>query len=409
MSLLVTECFTHCSYVLLLHRMACEGPTAAGPAHSLLLDLPDPCLLTVLQCCADEIVSLFSAARAHSRLHQAAVLALQDATVSVSEEQVEGLLLYLDKHGKQMDSIDLDGEVEWGGCQDHSYVTVTLRQLPPQLQPSSLCLSWFCLQLQAGGGFQGVLGPAARLAALKKLQQKYCNLPHCGEIKFGDGEGLAAVLPLLPAGLEHLSIVSVRVLTEWYEPRLDDNACFPTGVLQQLQQLTYLELAALQLKGPDAASPALQPLQYLTRLVDLRLDGHQMGLNTATGCSITANMLLGARSLVRLELSYCSVEPGVLAGKTQLQHLDIDCTWHGGPAGVAEMLSCLQDLQQLTHLGLQDGYTANQWTAVPAAAFSALTAGSKLQELDISFCNLPVGVWEHVLSLIHISEPTRQP
>jgi hypothetical protein len=323
----------------------------------LLLDLPDPCLLTVLQCCADELVSLFSAARAHSRLHQAAVLALQDATVSVSEEQVEGLLLYLDKHGKQMDSIDLDGEVEWGGCQDQ--VTVTLRQLPPQLQPSSLCLSWFCLQLQAGGGFQGVLGPAARLAALKKLQLKYCNLPHRGDIKFGDGEGLAAVLPLLPAGLEHLSIVSVRVLTEWYEPRLDDNACFPTRVLQQLPQLTYLELADLQLKGPDAASPALQPLQYLTRLVDLRLDGHQMGLNTATGCSITANMLLGARSLVGLELSYCSVEPGVLAGKTQLQHLDIDCTWHGGPAGVAEMLSYLQDLQQLTHLGLQDGYTAN--------------------------------------------------
>jgi hypothetical protein len=30
--------------------------------HSQLLQLPDPCLLTVLQCCADDLSSLFSAA-----------------------------------------------------------------------------------------------------------------------------------------------------------------------------------------------------------------------------------------------------------------------------------------------------------------------------------------------------------
>jgi hypothetical protein len=41
---------------------------------SLLLALPDPCLLTVLQyCAADDQRGLCSAARAHSRLHQAAV------------------------------------------------------------------------------------------------------------------------------------------------------------------------------------------------------------------------------------------------------------------------------------------------------------------------------------------------
>jgi hypothetical protein len=32
----------------------------------------------------------------------------------------------------------------------------------------------------------------------------------------------------------------------------------------------------------------------------------------------------------------------------------------------------------------------------PAAAFSALTASSKLQHLNISFCTLPAGVWQHL-------------
>jgi hypothetical protein len=51
------------------------------PAPSLLLALPDPCLVAVLRCCAaDSQCSLFNAARAHSRLRQAAVLALRSIT-----------------------------------------------------------------------------------------------------------------------------------------------------------------------------------------------------------------------------------------------------------------------------------------------------------------------------------------
>jgi hypothetical protein len=32
----------------------------------------------------------------------------------------------------------------------------------------------------------------------------------------------------------------------------------------------------------------------------------------------------------------------------------------------------------------------------PAAAYSALTASSKLVHLDIGYCNLPAGVWQHI-------------
>lgn len=65
-------------------------------APSLLLALPDACLLAVLQCCAaNSQRSLFSAARAHSRLHQAAVLALHSVTATVNTQpKANDALLY---------------------------------------------------------------------------------------------------------------------------------------------------------------------------------------------------------------------------------------------------------------------------------------------------------------------------
>jgi hypothetical protein len=78
-------------------------------APSLLLALPDPCLVAVLQCCAvADQHSLFSAARAHSRLHQAAVLALRSITTVVHEQQqMDDVVLYLSKHGHNANSIEL--------------------------------------------------------------------------------------------------------------------------------------------------------------------------------------------------------------------------------------------------------------------------------------------------------------
>ena len=100
-----------------------------------LLQLPDTALVAVLQCCADDQRSLFSAARAHSRLHQTAVQALSSVVSVVSQQQQQdSLLLYLGKHGRHVSSIELRAvqpvwPVTW---------RVTLRQLPPNLQLSSL-------------------------------------------------------------------------------------------------------------------------------------------------------------------------------------------------------------------------------------------------------------------------------
>jgi hypothetical protein len=85
-----------------------------------------------------------------------------------------------------------------------------------------------------------------------------------------------------------------------------------------------------------------------------------------------------------------ALEPGVLVGKTRLQHLTLQsCGIVGQSAGVEQLLSHLQQLQQLTYLQL----ALTLVDLAPAAAYAALTASSKLQHLDLSWCTLPAGVW----------------
>jgi hypothetical protein len=93
-------------------------------------------------------------------------------------------------------------------------------------------------------------------------------------------------------------------------------------------------------------------------------------------------------------------EPGALASKTNMQHLELD--WfrispHSSEA-LVELLSHMQQMQQLTHLSLQGTLRADQQplSAQLLESFSALTASSKLHYLDISDCALPTAVWAHI-------------
>jgi hypothetical protein len=91
------------------------------------------------------------------------------------------------------------------------------------------------------------------------------------------------------------------------------------------------------------------------------------------------------------------LEHGVLAGKTQLQHLCLNhCGLGKDAAGESQLLSHVQHLQQLTHLSLNASLRAVERTNPPASAYAALTASSKLQHLDISSCTLPAGAWQHL-------------
>jgi hypothetical protein len=351
---------------------------------TLLVQLPKPCLVAVLQHLTDDPANLFSAARSHSRLHQAAAVALRSIKAVISDSWTldQSLLPYLARHGQYIDNLHLRG---------HVFVQY-LHHLPSKLQLTSLVLVntevqlYTTLDLHNPGvelgarySWQGVLGAAEM--PLKQLELRDCTLL--------DGtKGLEAALEHLP-GLEHLSVDYPSTRGCAY------HVYFPTNVLEQMQQLTHLDLKGnWLLSGRPRGATSLRPLQVLTRLVDLRLGSRDAE-------SITTEMLSGLCLLTRLDLPGDSpgttIAPGALAGKTRLQHLDIRrCNIADGAAGVAELLSQLQHLTQLTHLDLIESLAVVEDGNPPAAAYSALTASSKLHRLDITGCMLPVGVWQHI-------------
>ena len=264
---------------------ACARRMAAVEADDVLslLALPDPCLLAVLKCCAaNDQRSVLSAARAHSRLHQAAVLALRSIKADANrQEQVDSVLLYLGKLGQWVGSVSIDDE-RW---RRHPLTLSVPTGLTVQLR------SWQLKNiLLVDKEFRGVLGPT-----LTQLQLKVMRSNATGDATV---EALAAALSQL-VSLEHLGLTgrSHYVGNERFE--------LSTALLQQLQQLTYLELDYIHLLPFNDGSPILKPLQALTGLQDLRVKNvrnHHL--------IITASMLSGLHQLARLELAECGkVEP----------------------------------------------------------------------------------------------------
>jgi hypothetical protein len=196
--------------------------------QSAMLQLPDPCLLLVLSSCADDPCSLFSAARAHSRLHQAAVTVLSSIKAVLPQQQtVDSILLYLQNHGEHVSSIDLASS-----SQDD--VTICLHKLPYSKLQGLSCVRFSMLHLYlrpCAWPWDAVPRPQeARVPPLKQLQLDACLL-------MDQHEGLAALLAALP-GLQYLEY-------KWTNGKgcLGGMFDFDSSALQPLQQLTYLELA----------------------------------------------------------------------------------------------------------------------------------------------------------------------
>jgi hypothetical protein len=130
------------------------------------------------------------------------------------------------------------------------------------------------------------------------------------------------------------------------------------------------------------------------RLADLQLGGP----NLHEYC-VTADTLSGAAQLTRLDVSGQLFEPRALTGKTQLQHLTLRGCKVAPGTGVAQLLSELQHLTQLTHLDLSESC---QWLdnvgklSPPPAAYASLTASSSLQHLDFSDNTLPSAAWQYM-------------
>jgi hypothetical protein len=360
---------------------------ASDTSTSPLLALPDSCLLAVMQCCASDTHSVLSAATAHSRLQRAAVAAL--SSITAEEPGADSLLEYLEKHGQHVCSLDLCEP-----CRGNAQ----LEELPPSLTKlDSLQLKGIVLQLQPDGDAQGVL---RAVFPLTRLEISSCSL-------LDGAQGLAAALAQLP-DLQHLSVDDVR--------DEDGRAVHVrTAVLTQLTKLTSLKLGDIACQGRNSSSDsdsdsdssnsdssssdlgaALQPLQVLTRLADLQLSPVN---SMPPGCVLTADMLSGAVSLTRLGLTCVKFEPRALAGKTQLQHLTLQSCRLGTWAELAQLLSELQNLTQLTHLdlgALRGGWGGQDVPYPPPAAYASLTASSQLQHLGFHSNTLPSAAWQYM-------------
>ena len=192
--------------------------------------------------------------------------------------------LYLRKYSKHVHTLRLRG---------NKRDKITMRGLTPSLQLQNLQLEGLLLGLQPiaspSASFRGVLGDAALTATLTQLQLSSCEL-------LDGSRGLAAALSQLPS-LQHLSVSSLCV--PGGETVIGNFMKFQTVVFERLQRLTFLELAGgMGLLSPDEASPALQPLQALTKLVELRL-----GWMQTPDRQLTAEMFSGMEHLSWLEVS----------------------------------------------------------------------------------------------------------
>lgn len=104
-------------------------------------------------------------------------------------------------------------------------------------------------------------------------------------------------------------------------------------------------------------------------------------------------------ALTSMCLDYCSLDPGFLQHSTQLQSLQlkwVTLTSGSGsvdsPADSAMLLSCVARMTNLEQLSLSLMYSG--WTS-DLMAYTALTASSRLQELELSDDTfLPHGIWQ---------------
>jgi hypothetical protein len=212
-------------------------------------------------------------------------------------------MIFLSKHGRHVRNISLRGRYE---------TTVIQLQLHSNLQLISLQIDNACVQLYPTG-MPGIAG----FTDLKKLRLQECNL-------LGDPFSLNGIVAVamwqLPAELEHLSLDCCS--PPYYREHLE----FPAHAFRRLQQLTYLKFGCVIV---FEASPALQSLEVLTKLVDLRLEfihGPGPSGESSTCCpeTVTASMMSGMRHLTHLELCQdIELEPRVLAGTSKLKHFSL--------------------------------------------------------------------------------------
>jgi hypothetical protein len=174
-----------------------------------------------------------------------------------------------------------------------------------------------------------------------------------------------------------------------YGPGPSAHLLLPTTVLQPLQHLTRLHLQVL-----PSTDGVVQHIGSMTDLQDLRLGA----INEGTVLQLTIPQLTALTKLRRLGLQGASLRCGTPAEAA---------------ANVAALLAWLPMLQELSSLQLRDvvglvpapqsyddassddDSSPDVAHYPPPSAYSALTAGSALQHIDLRATWISRSVWQH--------------
>jgi hypothetical protein len=199
-----------------------------------LLQLPDHCLLNIMQCLVGDPRTLFRAARAHRRLHQAAVLAASTTwACDLTQQRVDSIQLYFQKYGQHVSNIILAGSPYLTQAPTIS-ILIQLHNLP---KLSRLTLEVLRVQMQFD---QNVHGMFMTKAPIMQLQLAECVL-------VDGGQGLQAILSGLPM-LHHLSIHEVHCETQGRMLHAAQR-CFFCGSWRSRQAGTWQPLKAAALSA----------------------------------------------------------------------------------------------------------------------------------------------------------------
>lgn len=266
---------------------------------------------------------------------------------------------------------------------------------------SSVSLRDITFHLSTGAPQKGDPCILPALAALPDLKQlSLCNIKlHGKKQRAGKGGKVISTTVAVPVSvpdqfLQHLTLLTQLELST-AAGGLSDAAVQDIGSLSKLQ---YLVLGAA---GSQLSPAAISGLQNLQALTSLQLSDVPFCIDLEDTPFLSK--LTALRSLVlAAPKRRFGLHASVLAALTGLQRLGLINVILCGDDAASALLSCLRGMSCLTELqlcgldGLCPGYEGGE--ALPPQQYTALTAHSTLQRLQLKRLNLPKDAWEHIFA-----------
>jgi hypothetical protein len=296
---------------------------------------------------------LGSCSRVSRKLKRAAVAVTTSVALSNPSRFVlsDGFALYACNHGKHLSRISI--------VSDEKTVAVPDLQCPNLQQRLERCS--FRMREASSGIVQACSG-------LTYLRLERCQV-------FGQPPHLAPLVALTK--LRHLD-VHVFANAGKHALSVPDLIRVPSTLLRGLTKLTHLGFGFNNERGAEAW---LQDVSRLTKLQELSICQRMR-------CSASTAPGLGQlTALTSLHLDLVRLHPAVLQDiSTQLQRLQLgEGVSLVGPDAAARLLSCIAGMTRLQQLRLSPPYSDQHGQDPPAdaAAYTALTASSSLQQLQL--------------------------